>query len=1193
VKSKYSFLSKRNFGHNRGFTLIITISLLVLLTLVGIGLLSLSSLSLRASTQSRALSEARGNARMAMMIALGELQKSLGPDKAITATSEILTGSDPAAASVGKPNLTGVWSSWNFNPNDPGLNYADEKAKLFQRWLVSDANPDAVTSTDYPSLAYSADAVELVGKASLGGIEEDSQKVKAGRVPIFKNGKKTGNYAWHVADEAVKARINSYRNPAENDTLSKKRALLAGYRPDISGVLASDKSQLSFLPSDLDAQNYKLAMEESGKLIDLKQMDLKSVSPQIGKFRNNVTPYTFGVLADVRNGGLKQDLTSMFEGPTLPGKYESNKLYASTHGITGVSDPNWSMLSSYHNFYKKLTTAETTPLSYIEPVDPITLDSQQYLPQNFYPAPVIAKVEMLFTFVTRDAHWAGIKALGMQRMGHMVYTPLITLHNPYNVSVSFDRLQVSIRSAPVAFNFTVNGLPQNNELTQLNEFYINNGKIDRRGAKNFVLDIANWTDPISQSFNGPIVLKPGQTMVCGPYLNPAASFDNKLGSKFDDWENNATGKDEASNEPAQAIKGKPGFQGKAIGFDIDWLTPSILNPANSNDDNQGVLGLKPLDLVSIEAAIKPPSMGLKDRFQVAAAITIKGKTVSYGGLEFYYGDEATLNKYFTKSFRFPQQGSFRADEAYHSNATPLARQGNAKSFALFSAYARTTNGGVYETNKRVETPGALNALRDGRLAGKPYLDHNPAIGVSKMDMQKDVPGMFSHELNFVPLNGNVDDVFEIDVENRNSVVTGNTITKGLKSGTYLEVATGPLITIADFRRSNALTSYYLPNIVQPVANSRCSPLMSTNKVVEKNITAYALLDHSVLANHALYDSFYFSTIAAKNDRDVKTVFRQFMDGKAPLWSQAFQPYLSPGKKIEVANAEMFADNQHSQDAYQLAAEYQLIRGPFNVNSTSIQAWKAMLSSLNKSEIPVFWPKSLKVEIEKPYSVPVLPMSLVNGGVASLAVVNKAKIEDVKCNQWNGYRELTELQLDKLATEIVAQVKSRGPFLSLSEFVNRQIGYNSELTRSGALQNAIDKSKINDGFFTTQVMLAGADLNKPLLYRNKTVENVMGNPAEGAPGWISQGDLMRIIEPLATVRSDTFVIRTCGEATDENGKIIARAFAEAVVQRLPDYVNPVDRPSVNVYTTATANTANKFFGRRINIVSFRWLSGQEV
>ena len=150
MKSPRSLLSKRHLRYGRGFTLIITISLLVLLTLIGIGLLSLSSLSLRASTQSRALSEARGNARMAMMMALGELQKTLGPDKAITATSEILSGSNPAAASVGKPNLTGVWSSWNFDPNTSDLNYTDEKAKHFQRWLVSDANPNAVTSSGYP-----------------------------------------------------------------------------------------------------------------------------------------------------------------------------------------------------------------------------------------------------------------------------------------------------------------------------------------------------------------------------------------------------------------------------------------------------------------------------------------------------------------------------------------------------------------------------------------------------------------------------------------------------------------------------------------------------------------------------------------------------------------------------------------------------------------------------------------------------------------------------------------------------------------------------------------------------------------------------------------------------------------------------------------------------------------------------------
>jgi hypothetical protein len=120
-----------------------------------------------------------------------------------------------------------------------------------------------------------------------------------------------------------------------------------------------------------------------------------------------------------------------------------------------------------------------------------------------------------------------------------------------------------------------------------------------------------------------------------------------------------------------------------------------------------------------------------------------------------------------------------------------------------------------------------------------------------------------------------------------------------------------------------------------------------------------------------------------------------------------------------------------------------------------------------------------------------------------------------------------------------------------------------------------------------------DLDNAKIYDFSTPLASVGNPAAGAPGWVSQGDLMRLLEPAATVRSDTFVIRTYGEARDAAGKVTATAYAEAVVQRLPEYLDGVDRPTLNASSDPGAAPVNKVFGRRFGIVSFRWLNRSEI
>ncbi|MEI6606160.1 MAG: pilus assembly PilX N-terminal domain-containing protein [Verrucomicrobiota bacterium] len=1237
----------------KGFALVITLSLMVLLTLIVVGLLSLSGISLRSAAQDKAMASARSNARLALILAIGDLQKSLGPDRAVSAPSEIL------AATPAKAHTTGVWESWwDFNPGGSSLNYGGEKTKRFRRWLVSNTDHAAVESRDFAASEWSGKTIELVGNNALGGKVTASAKVVAGLVPVVRNGKAEGAYAWHVADESQKARINLYRDPAQNTTVAQQRALLAGQRPDPSVMKGGDGNLLSCLPTDQDAAAFKAATTTSGKLTDLAQVELYGEAMgKIKPLRHDLTPYSLGVLADVRSGGLKQDLSSVFEmssasATKLPSDFPSDftggtraRLYASTPATpggtapviaNGISDPNWSTLSSYYNSFRSITTPDTTPTYAVTSgaanTDPV--------PTAYNPAPVIAKVDTIFSLVARpltDIFWLGGVRDFFDYHVNLIFTPVVTLHNPYNVNISFHKMEVSFQNIPVAFNFMFQADGSGGFVSQcvvpgsfeaINTMSYSGADHNGRKDKIFVMNIANWNDadPIatSSSISGPIVMKPGQTLVCGPIFPPDSSFQKDAGLGHNtvgfDWDNKLT----------KTIKAKPSFT-PGLGYEMYAVTIAHIRQPGGN--YPGGMTLHPFmmmrdlgaspkiskttttDRFYMEFKIQRPSWYIDDAsvtpiealpsFAVNAKLqaTASGTPSDYAKLDFEYQSDTSLKSFFNnRVYRYPPTGSLTGSDCAAPGGVTYSTQGAyVHPFAIFSAYARTTNGGVYETGKRSKGPTdspQINLLRDGRLAGKPFLFHNPSRANFTMNLATEKPGVQAYELNFQPFlsKGDFQDYMDVD-GNRVPALTGNTTGRGIKSGSYLEVPTGPMQTIADFRRSNALTTSYLPGTVQPVGNSLVSPLMSTDKVrqTDKDVATNELLDHSLLANHALYDRFYFSTIATRGSETPDAVFEKFMNGTTPLASQAFQPYPPGGKSVAAAKADLFSSGMPKDDAYKTAAEYQMIQGPFNVNSTSVQAWKAVLASMNKSDIVTLWAKTNKIELKKAAGVPILGMSLINGGVTG-GTADFTHIDDAKSNDWNGHRELTDTELEALATRIVDQVRTRGPFLTMSEFVNRQVGTNGPLTQRGALEAAIENSAINKNFFlNNETDIELSDISDTNTYKYNSPNVVTGNPAAGAPGWISQGDLLRILEPAATVRGDTFVIRVCGEAWDSNGKETARAYAEAVVQRVPEYVDPVDRPSLNAYTstTTTAAKANKTFGRRFNVVSFRWLSTHEI
>lgn len=336
----------RNTPQTRGFALVATLYLMILLAILAVGLLSLSAVTLRTAGQGSAQAEARANARMALMVAIGELQKQMGPDQRVSANGSILSDS-----TVNHPHWTGVWDSWIAGPLEDAPisgNYPsgseeshhqtigeqppgsmrpayDRKDEHFRAWLLSlepgeTGNPDLPTELALEGQTMPGNdstAVRLVGEGSLGnGTAADY--VSARLLPVRKDttvGNPAGRYAWWVGDESQKARVmhNSYHG----ETLTSADKIFRSQAPASTGTTAI-------------AGLADLTPDEEQRLEGLPTLDTLDLVPGVreindgGTFRasqkgfHSVTPFSRSVLSDVREGGLKRDLSTLLERPVDP-----------------------------------------------------------------------------------------------------------------------------------------------------------------------------------------------------------------------------------------------------------------------------------------------------------------------------------------------------------------------------------------------------------------------------------------------------------------------------------------------------------------------------------------------------------------------------------------------------------------------------------------------------------------------------------------------------------------------------------------------------------------------------------------------------------------------------------------------------------------------------------------------------------
>ena len=505
-----------------GFALVITLSLMILLTVIAVGLLTLSSVALRSSAQGNAMATARANARLALMLAIGDLQKSAGPDQRVTARADVVTGTEA------NPMLTGVWKSWEIKATSPpSASEFEQSARdaKFQGWLVSGTDPAKTRQVAYAKQAP-ASPVTLWGRGTLGDKANANSFVSAAKIPLgaasgtasgtktgtqSKAGNPTGAFAWAVCDEGVKVRINTHYTDEAASTGMKTAELGTGERPGvefISGLNAlerkffeKDASESATIAKGITRLNFALAGDYLGK----------GVREALQPLTHDVTTQSIGLFTDTAHGGLKQDFQTLMNASTLPSDYQGKGVYASrlklpVSATSNPSDPTWSSLQQFARLHRgTVTNSGGAPLiksqtpSAAATVSGTTTTINRTPPAGVVLLPAIAKVQMLVSLVGRDIYGglpvapierqltAAEKANGIHgpQEGqfrstrfdydlHVMYAPIVTLHNPYNVALEFTSVRVEFVHVPFSMQIFRNGVAQSTGLVPLETMYADN-----------------------------------------------------------------------------------------------------------------------------------------------------------------------------------------------------------------------------------------------------------------------------------------------------------------------------------------------------------------------------------------------------------------------------------------------------------------------------------------------------------------------------------------------------------------------------------------------------------------------------------------------------------------------------------------------------------------------------------------------
>ena len=1248
---------------NRGFALIATMAIMSLVVLIAVGSITLSKGVSKESNNMRYKHEAQSNARMALMIALGELQKELGPDQRISANMAVFAGNpetasfDAEASNDGyaNPHYLGVWDSWKTwlsgdnSPSEIAGTYDRGRTSNFRKLLVSHPDSKNMSADQWRDFAEAGsgnlDTVALVSTGSLGSQGRDSDRVTA---PLINT--ENGRYAWYVSGNNQKANV-SLGKEERGDSLADSAASISNVTAN--GLSEKLDSSFSGFPTEKEALDKVISTQSAALLAS----NADQAQDYLNRNFHAFTAHSQSVLANVRKGGLKKDLNLFLElddpvdempsGATLNSVNTRISSYNTTphpvrelNGYLGGLDkqlltmhlPSWEKIAKFYKEYE--LHSPTSSLN-------SNLDPYGTSPLGITRSPIMSDIRFRIGRViladdrpenentgdpNKDSNGDGLDDCWL------TFTPIVSIWNPYNVAIEVPKMRIEIDFNGLEMRFlgpVTTAVPELAEWEPM--FGTSNGSNEKNhkpaiwnAASREVVDSSGAVSSYPVGMNpkfpvDPFTLKPGESKIFSVSNGTATSTNGNTAN--------------AIYEPLEEGYDAPNpnfWTGFAVKID-----PRVGSPTNSSR-------LRDVSLTGSMLEMRY-GFGTDGTYQSGFTVTMR----PYGSGEPYedrlvpFSTVAVLD---TRQLTFEDSGDIADPPSLTPGGIQIDTGGN---IIEFRASLKGNVGSINTTqsNKSFVHSSPFNrfwhlASANDRLRRMGQYDLTLTAGSSASSPVLEDPSNANGAVIFAHTRNTSAPVAEVPTSPIYSLASLQSMRTdiGIDSGWNQSNSSGSGTGLSSNMPSPGLDAHTSmlssSNSSYAISNSFASPHIPRNDIYQNMLEASHALevaqasgikyyfsgrrkflniskslqyiyDYSFIQNDALFDDWFCSSITPQsssphfsNARSIKQVVNDFSSSTRLLPNQqlVYNDNLTEGTDME---SELLSGSSPQKDAYLKAAQFMAVAGGFNVNSTSTEAWTTLFNSLRGSQLKIRQADNTINTVDVPNDQIVISRF----SLPSSAEEGQDESDE---NSWHGVRYLTEVQIKKLANECVRQVKLRGPFLNMSDFINRRLGGdNEELSRVGALQAAIDWDEFNknnpsasnnesiNGRYKSDILDAGRTDSFPAVATNRDQypEAHIGSEWTGIPGYVLQGDLLKRISNQIAVRDDTFTIRAYGESSDANGRVRSTAYCEAVVQRSISYVDADDEAYAT--TEELRSEDNKLYGRSMQIVSFRWLGNDEI